>query len=163
MANALVRDAALQAAPVTKRGILERVFAQLFEGLVYAQIWEDPEVDLEALELGPRSRLVTIASGGCNVMSYLMADPMQVQAVDLNPAHVALLKLKLTAARQLPDYESFRCLFSGKADTDNLALYRRYVAPYLEPQVRNYWAGRDIAGRAVVAFEAAKVMRPLPL
>ena len=92
MANALVRDAALQAAPTSKRGILERVFARMFEGLVYAQIWEDPEVDMAALELGPTSRLVTIASGGCNVMSYLTADPMDVQAVDLNPAHVALLE-----------------------------------------------------------------------
>ena len=64
MSNALVRDAALQAAPTTKRGLLERVFAQLFEGLVYAQIWEDPEVDLAALELGPSARLVTISSGG---------------------------------------------------------------------------------------------------
>ena len=64
MANAFVRDAALQAAPTSKRGILERVFARMFEGLVYAQIWEDPEVDMDALELGPRSRLVTIASGG---------------------------------------------------------------------------------------------------
>ena len=75
MANALVRDAALQAAPISKRGILERVFARMFEGLVYAQIWEDPEVDMAALELGPTSRLVTIASGGCNVMSYLDRRP----------------------------------------------------------------------------------------
>ncbi len=147
MANALVRDAALQAGPATSRGILERVFARLFEGLVYAQIWEDPDVDLAALEIGPSSRIVTIASGGCNAMSYLLADPMQIQAVDLNPAHVALLKLKLTAARQLPDYDSFKHLFAGPADADNLALYRRYVAPYLEPAVRDYWAGRDLAGR----------------
>jgi len=51
------------------------------------------------------------------------------------------------AARQLPDHDSFRRLFAGDADADNLALYRRYVAPYLEPAVRNYWAGRDRAGR----------------
>ena len=159
MANALVRDAALQAAPTSKRGILERVFARLFEGLVYAQIWEDPDVDLAALELGPKSRVVTIASGGCNAMSYLMADPMQIQAVDLNPAHVALLKLKLTAARQLPDYESFRRLFAGPADADNLALYRRYVAPYLEPAVRDYWAGRDFAGRRRIAMFGRNLYR----
>ena len=60
MANAFVRDAALQAAPTSKRGILERVFARMFEGLVYAQIWEDPEVDMAALELGPTSRLMTM-------------------------------------------------------------------------------------------------------
>lgn len=159
MSNALVRHAALQASATSKRGILERVFARMFEGLVYAQIWEDPEVDLAALELGPRSRMVTIASGGCNAMSYLVANPMQIQAVDLNPAHVALLKLKLTAARQLPDYGSFRCLFAGKADTDNLALYRRYVAPYLEPQVRDYWAGRDMAGRRRISMFGRNLYR----
>ena len=152
MANALVRDAALQAAPVTKRGILERVFAQLFEGLVYAQIWEDPEVDMAALELGPRSRLVTIASGGCNVMSYLTADPMQVQAVDLNPAHVALLELKLTAARHLPHYEAFRAFFAEADTRENLRLYERFVEPQLAPSVRHYWNGRDLAGRRRISL-----------
>lgn len=152
MANALVRDAALQAAPVTKRGILERVFAQLFEGLVYAQIWEDPEVDMAALKLGPRSRLVTIASGGCNVMSYLTTDPMQVQAVDLNPAHVALLELKLTAARHLPHYEAFRAFFAEADTRENLRLYERFVEPQLAPSVRHYWNGRDLAGRRRISL-----------
>jgi S-adenosylmethionine-diacylglycerol 3-amino-3-carboxypropyl transferase len=152
LANALVRDAALQAAAVTKRGILERVFAQLFEGLVYAQIWEDPEVDMAALELGPHSRLVTIASGGCNVMSYLTADPMLVQAVDLNPAHVALLKLKLAAARHLPHYEAFRSFFAEADTRENLRLYERFVEPRLEPEIRTYWNGRDLAGRRRISM-----------
>ena len=147
MANALVRDAALQAAPTSKRGILERVFARMFEGLVYAQIWEDPEVDMAALELGPASRLVTIASGGCNVMSYLTADPMEIRAVDLNPAHVALLRLKLAAARHLPHYEAFRSFFAEADAPDNLRLYRQFVAPHLAPEVRAYWEGRDLPGR----------------
>lgn len=147
MTNTLVRSAALQAAAGSRRGILERVFAKLFEGLVYAQIWEDPEVDLAALELGPTSRLVTIASGGCNVMSYLAADPMQIQAVDLNPAHVALLKLKLAAARALPNYEAFRSFFADADSPENLRLYERFVAPALEPEVRAFWDQRDLAGR----------------
>jgi S-adenosylmethionine-diacylglycerol 3-amino-3-carboxypropyl transferase len=125
LANALVRDAALQTAPYTKRGILERIFARLFEGLVHAQIWEDPDVDLALLELGPTSRLVTIASGGCNVMSYLTADPMHIQAVDLNPAHVALLWLKLAAARHLPDCEAFRSFFAEADTANNLRLHDR--------------------------------------
>jgi S-adenosylmethionine-diacylglycerol 3-amino-3-carboxypropyl transferase len=70
--NQLIRAAALQAAPRSRRGILERLFARLFEGLVYAQIWEDPEVDLRALDLRPGDHIVAIASGGCNVMSYLI-------------------------------------------------------------------------------------------
>jgi S-adenosylmethionine-diacylglycerol 3-amino-3-carboxypropyl transferase len=147
LANALVRDAALQAAAVSKRDILERVFARMFEALVYAQIWEDPEVDLAALELGPTSRVVTIASGGCNAMSYLVADPACVQAVDLNPAHVALLKLKLAAARHLPHHQAFRSFLADAGTAEKLRLYREFIAPRLEPAVRAYWDGRDRAGR----------------
>lgn len=153
MANALVRGAALQAAAASRRGLLERAFARLFEeGLVYAQIWEDPEVDLEALELGPRSRLVAIASGGCNVMSYLVADPLQIHAVDLNPAHVALLELKLAAARHLPNYEAFRSFFADADKRENLRLYRAFVAPNLPPAARAWWEARDLAGRRRVGM-----------
>jgi S-adenosylmethionine-diacylglycerol 3-amino-3-carboxypropyl transferase len=128
LANALVRDAALQAAAVSRRGILERVFARMFEGLVYAQIWEDPEVDLAALELGPTSRVATIASGGCNAMSYLVADPACVQAVDLNPAHVALLKLKLAAARHRPEVEAtLRALAGVGVRVETAEIGRRYA------------------------------------
>ena len=123
------------------------LFAKLFEGLVYAQIWEDPEVDLAALELLPSHRLVTIASGGCNVMSYLLADPAHLIAVDLNPAHAALLRLKLAAARHLPDYDTFRAFFASAGDTDNLAMYRRFLAPHLDPVTRAFWEGRDFRGR----------------
>jgi S-adenosylmethionine:diacylglycerol 3-amino-3-carboxypropyl transferase len=35
-----------QNATMTREGMLERAFARLFRGLVYAQIWEDPVVDM---------------------------------------------------------------------------------------------------------------------
>ena len=69
MANALLEQAAHQAAPATSRGVLERLFTLMFQGFVYNQIWEDPSVDLDALKLQPHHRIVTIASGGCNVRS----------------------------------------------------------------------------------------------
>ena len=47
-----------------REGLLERMFERLFRGLVYTQIWEDPEIDLEALALGPGCHIVAIASGG---------------------------------------------------------------------------------------------------
>ena len=147
MSNELVRHAALQAPVTTRRGLLERLFAKLFEGLVYAQIWEDPEVDMAALDLGPDRRLVTIASGGCNVMSYLLADPMHVIAVDLNPAHLALLELKLAAARHLPDHDAFRRLLVTGHDRANIELYRRWLAAHLSATTRAWWEGRDRIGR----------------
>ncbi|MGZ5927070.1 MAG: DUF3419 family protein, partial [Rhizomicrobium sp.] len=77
MANALLEQAAHQAAPATSRGVLERLFTLMFQGFVYNQIWEDPSVDLEALELQPHHRLVTIASGGCNILNYLTQAPVE--------------------------------------------------------------------------------------
>ena len=44
---------------------------------------------MEALEIQPDSHIVTIASGGCNVLSYLVANPARITAVDLNHAHIA--------------------------------------------------------------------------
>src|SRR5690606_35491056 len=58
---------------LSRRGFSERLFAHLFNSLVYPQIWEDPEVDMAALDIGLGHRVVTIASGGCNALSYLVA------------------------------------------------------------------------------------------
>jgi S-adenosylmethionine-diacylglycerol 3-amino-3-carboxypropyl transferase len=124
--------------------MLDHAFAFAFRGLVYAQIWEDPAIDMEALDIRPDSRMVAIASGGCNVLSYLVADPASITAVDLNTAHVALGKLKLASARYLPDHAHFRRFFAEADKPSNLAAYHAYVAPYLDETTRRYWEGRDI-------------------
>ena len=64
-----------QNAALSKTGLLERIFSNAFNGLVYPQIWEDPDVDMAALAIEPHHNLVCIASGGCNMMSYLTAGP----------------------------------------------------------------------------------------
>lgn len=153
MVNALVREAAQTHTTVSRRGLLERLFALAFEGLVYPQIWEDPEVDLEALDLVPGSRMIAIASGGCNVLSYLGADPARVIAVDLNPAHIALLRLKLAALRALEAHE-FRQLFADAATPDNERLYDQHLAPLLDTATRRYWEGRTAIGRRRIAWFA---------
>src|SRR5262245_30438643 len=91
----LLRQAVHRSSPISREGLLERLFTLAFRGLVYPQIWEDPVVDLEALAVEPHHHIVTIASGGCNVLSYLTANPNKITAVDLNRAHVALTRLKL--------------------------------------------------------------------
>ncbi len=127
--------------------LLERAFAFAFQGLVYAQIWEDPVADMAALEIPQGARVVTIASGGCNALSYLTADPGQVVAVDLNTAHIALGRLKIAALRHLPGQAEFARFFAH-ADTDeNLHAYHRYIRLQLDETSRRYWEGRDLAGR----------------
>ncbi len=140
-------------------GIRERVFTLAFKGLVYPQIWEDPDVDLKALQLEPGARMVAIASGGCNVLSYLTADPAAILAVDLNRAHVALTRLKLAAVRQLPTYGSFYRFF-GEADSSaNLTAYRRFIRFALDAETRSYWEGRDIFGRRRVTLFKRDIYR----
>jgi S-adenosylmethionine-diacylglycerol 3-amino-3-carboxypropyl transferase len=134
-------------------GWLERLFSRLFLGLVYPQIWEDPVVDMEALEISAEDNLVCIASGSCNLMSYLTAGPASVTAVDLSPAHVALGKLKLTAAQALPDYAAFYQFF-GRADlASNAVLYERYIQPKLDPGARAFWQGRQLINRRITLFQ----------
>ena len=103
--NNLLKSAVHNHSFITGRGILERLFSFMFRGFVYPQIWEDPEVDLDAMQITPDCRIFTIASGGCNIMNYLTADPESITAVDLNPAHVALTKLNIAALTHLPTPE----------------------------------------------------------
>jgi S-adenosylmethionine-diacylglycerol 3-amino-3-carboxypropyl transferase len=139
MANSLLNRAALHRPANTRRGALERLFTLMFQGFVYNQIWEDPDVDLAALDLKPHHRLITIASGGCNVLNYLAADPAKIIAVDLNPNHVALTRLKLKALTALPSYEEFFRFFGQANDKANRRAYDRYLADKLDWETRSYW------------------------
>lgn len=132
---------------LSKAGLLERLFTFAFRGLVYPQIWEDPEVDMAALAIRPDDHIVAIASGSCNILSYLTADPARISAVDLNGAHVALGRLKLCALKHLPGYEAFFAFF-GRADApSNIDLYRRHLAPRLDASTAAYWNARRSFGR----------------
>src|SRR5258707_4656328 len=99
MRTQLIAEAVFNQRDENESSVWDRVCAFWFRRLVYNQIWEDPEADLAALELPPQARLVTISSAGCNALSYLTAAPRRVYAVDLNGAHLALLKLKIAALR----------------------------------------------------------------
>ena len=118
--GAMISAAVCRSRLLSTEGLRERLFTLAFSILVYPQIWEDPVVDLEALKLDGDSRVITIASGGCNVLNYLTAAPAHITAVDINAAHVALNRLKLAAARHLPDYAAF-CRFFGAADAPTMS------------------------------------------
>jgi S-adenosylmethionine-diacylglycerol 3-amino-3-carboxypropyl transferase len=143
----LLADAVHRFPALSRDGLSERLFTFAFSSLVYPQIWEDPAIDLEALELGPGHRMIAIASGGCNVMSYLMASPAHITAVDLNTAHIALNRLKIAAAIFLPSHAEFLRFF-GSADTrENVAAFDRRISPFLDADTLRYWTGRDFRGR----------------
>jgi S-adenosylmethionine-diacylglycerol 3-amino-3-carboxypropyl transferase len=147
-----LRGAVAQNSALSLKGLSERLFAHAFKGLVYPQIWEDPEIDMEALDIRPGERMVAIASGGCNALSYLTRDPARVETVDLNAAHVAFNRLKIAALKWLPDYETFRLFYAGGGASANLAAYRDHIRPRLDAESRAYWDGRTISGRRRISM-----------
>lgn len=160
-ANSRLSAAVRRHRALSREGLLERLFERLFRGLVYAQIWEDPEIDLEALALAPDSHVVAIASGGCNVLSYLVDSPGRITALDLSPAHVALVRLKLVAARRLPSWEAFHRFFGSADDPANVDAYWRQIAPHLDPVSRAYWEARSLQqfGRRRISMFARHAYR----
>jgi len=140
-------------------GVLERLFTFAFRGLVYPQIWEDPDVDMQALALGPDDRMIAIASGGCNILSYLTSDPKEIIAVDLNQAHVSLTRLKLAAAKNLPSYDVFYRFFGEADEADNVTVYQRFLRDRIDSDTRSYWERRDWTGRKRITLFSRNLYR----
>ncbi|MGE3830702.1 MAG: DUF3419 family protein [Parvibaculaceae bacterium] len=157
--NKQLRQAVHRHKPISRQGIQERLFTLAFSGLVYSQIWEDPLVDLEALSLGEGEHLVAIASGGCNILSYLATRPIRITAVDLNPSHVALNKLKLAAIRHLPDYRTLQRFFVEANARENVHAYADYIRPHLDEASRRYWEARDLLGRRRISYFRTNLYR----
>lgn len=157
--NARLKQAVLRHKATSRAGISERVFTALFSGLVYPQIWEDPVIDLEALNLKEGEHIVAIMSGGCNVFSYLALTPVKVTAVDLNPAHVALNKLKRCAVEKLPDYAAFHRFFAEADSADNVRAYTTFLRPNLDAETRAYWDSRDNLWRTRINYFTSNVYR----
>ena len=152
MNTQLIVDAVRNSRGEAEATVWDRLFAFWFRRLVYTQIWEDPVADLAALRLPLGSTIVTISSGGCNALSYLTAQPAQVYAVDLNEAHLSLLKLKLAGIRAFSDYAEFWRFFGEAASPSNSELYRERLRPMLDAQARAYWDKRNIIGRPRHAY-----------
>lgn len=144
---------------LTIDGLLERLFTKAFNGLVYSQIWEDPVVDMKAMALEPHHHVVAISSGGCNVLSYLTANPAKITAVDLSPAHVALVKLKMAGLKNLPDWQSFYRFFGEAKSRENAVDYDEYLRDNIDGQTQRYWESRLPNGRRRLSRFANNIYR----
>jgi len=142
-----LKGALLQHKALSFDGMSERLFGLLFSGLVYPQIWEDPEVDIRAMELKPHHRVATIASGGCNMLTYLAHGLGSIDVADLNASHIALNRLKLAAFAHLPTHPDIMRFFGMANEPANSKAYDKFIAPHLDPVSRRYWEGRRLNGK----------------
>jgi len=140
-----------------------------FTAIRYAQVWEDADILLAALDIQPTDTVVSIASAGDNALALLGAGAARVVALDLNPAQLACLELRVAAYRTLTHTELLvligsrssraRChpqhglkpglrtlgvralARSENSPADRLELYLR-CRPSLSPKVAAFWDAR---------------------
>src|SRR4029450_11918693 len=92
--------------------------------LYFAQVREDPRLEIEALEPGADDSIVVVGSGGCTALSLLAVGAGQVTAVDMNRAQNHLVELKLAALTVLSRAESLASL--GVTESSALARLDAY-------------------------------------
>ena len=88
----------------------------------YAQVWEDADILLEALDIGPEDECLSIASAGDNALAMLAKGPKKVLALDRNPSQLACLELRVEAFRRL-DYCEILELIGSSSSARRKNLY----------------------------------------
>ncbi|NNF36809.1 MAG: DUF3419 family protein [Saprospiraceae bacterium] len=105
--------------------------------LIFTMNWEDPLSDIKTLNIKKGDVLMTISSGGCNTLEFLLHDPGKIYAVDINQAQNHLLNLKKVAIKHL-NHDEFIQLMGIIAGNNNLDLYDRII-PYLDEACVDFW------------------------
>lgn len=111
-----------------------------FDDIRYAQLWEDSDVLVAALASPPGATLVSIASAGDNALAMLLLDPARVVAVDLSPAQIACVSIRIAAYKRL-DHASFLELMGSRRSTRRAQLLDE-VAAGLGVFDQAFWSAR---------------------
>ena len=92
-----------------------------FDRIRYAQAWEDADVLTGAMGARPGGDLVSICASGDNALALLLCDPARVHAVDISPAQIECLNLRLGAYAALSHGE-FLILMGARPGPGRAAL-----------------------------------------
>lgn len=117
----------------------------------YANCWEDGDVLLEALDIVPGDRVLSIGSAGDNSFSMLVKDPILVVAVDVNNAQLQLIELKKAAFKAL-NHNEFLEFLGFKASKDRLKLYERVRVELSTDELKTVWDEQKVIVRKGIIF-----------
>lgn len=95
-----------------------------FTSIRYAQVWEDADILVKALNIGPNSNCLSVASAGDNALAMLAQGPHKVYAIDLNPSQLHCLELRVAAFKALTHPELLE-LIGSRPSEQRTALYQR--------------------------------------
>lgn len=128
-----------------------------FGAIRYAQLWEDADVLVSALDSRPGQTFLSVCSAGDNALALLTLDPAEVVAADLSPAQLACLKLRLAAIPAL-DHAGFLELMGARESTRRDALLDAALTR-ADRDTQAFWACRRDSVRAFGAGGVGKFER----
>lgn len=108
-----------------------------FEHVRYAQVWEDADTLLAALEVQPGDTVLSIASAGDNALALLTTGAGRVVAVDLSAAQLHCLALRVAAFQVLSHAELLELIGSRPSDR-RVELYL-HCRTQLPRESRDFW------------------------
>ncbi len=108
-----------------------------FDHIRYAQLWEDADVLTQGLGDCVGGTLVSICSAGDNALAMLTLDPKKVVVVDLSPAQIACLKLRIGAFQHL-SHPEFLELMGARPSTQRTSLLTKALTD-MDGDTRAFW------------------------
>jgi S-adenosylmethionine-diacylglycerol 3-amino-3-carboxypropyl transferase len=147
---------------IVKEGTKPAVKTKMFKEVLYANCWEDPQLDRAALGIDEDDIVLSITSGGCNLLAFLLDNPRKVIALDVNPHQGYLLELKMAAFRML-SYERNLEFFGVRPCSRRIECYRLLLRPCLSSDAARFWDGhpKKIARGLIHAGRYERYMRLL--
>ena len=113
--------------------------------LFFAQVREDPRVEIDGIQARASDTVVVVGSGGCTALSLLGAGAGEVHAVDTNRSQNHLTELKTVALRELARHEAIGFL-GGSAMPGRYRLARYgEMRQHLHDDTAAYWDARASA------------------
>ena len=106
-----------------------------FDAVRYANCWEDADILMQAMQ--PKGKhCLSIGSAGDNSFSMLAEGASHVTVVEMNPAQIACIKLRMAAYKVLSHHEFLVLL--GELEGDRISLFDRCKAELDDASIR-YW------------------------
>ena len=106
--------------------------------IIFNCCWEDPLLDIEALQINDNDNILCITSAGCNILTYLLQNPKHIYAIDVNPCQNALLQLKIASIKEL-DFPTFWQMWAhGRIENFSEEIYPR-LRIHLPEEARFFW------------------------
>ncbi len=111
-----------------------------FSTMRYGQCWEDADILIQALDIKPGDTCLSIASAGDNALAMLTQSPGRVIALDIDPAQLYCLELRVAAYKTLEHHE-FLKLVGSRPSEQRLQLYQQ-CRGVMSAAGKKYWDAR---------------------